>query len=632
MVHSSSAKIIRDKDMFRKSKTSAPDKSELQIQKPEGKKPISSKTSVPDKAKKTSKSLPSKTQQVLSKKSRIPAFDNILTVENGTIPLPEKLRNHYVAIAESNNRVTIYCDHSRSLSPHLDNTYQQIHRKCKNLEYKSIVRALATPNIISIIYTMDRSRTAQNRKAENNKYVKEYTSIISRALELGCTDIHIEVRRDSALLRFRTNGRLVNMEDWDVASARRVAGLIYTVIASEKEINFNEHEPQSAIVDDVIDGIAVRLRLNTLNAYPKGFDMTMRVLRMGMTVSDVSLDSLGYAPYQLKDILRMKAKPNGAIIVAGVTGSGKSTTNTVLLSSIIKDNTDDLGCEIKVITVEDPPEYEIPGATQVPVVRSKSKDDENPFAATMRACLRMDPDILLVGEVRDGESAELMQHAIQSGHMVYTTIHAQHAFAIPTRMKGMGLTDDVIGSQGFLAGLIYQALVKECCAICSYTLDEALCLKEFNGNPEFMDMAERIKKVPNGPDGWSNVRIRRKGGCDKCNGGVIGRSVVAETVDITDELIEFFSRGEYNEARRHFRDNGGKFVVDHALEKVMEGLVDPRDAEAKVGPLIPSAFEVDNGFTPSDPSEDELGEAHLVSETYKAHPVTPLSQNRPKAD
>lgn len=573
-----------------------------------------------------------KAQQVLSKKSRIPAFDNILTIGNGIIPLPEKLRNHYVAIAEGKTRVTIYCDHSRSLSPHIDNTYQQIFRKCKSLEYKSIVRALATPNIISIIYSMDRSGSSENRKAEDNKYVKEYTSIISRALETNSTDIHIEVRRDSALLRFRTNGRLVNIEDWDVASAKRVAGLIYTVIASEKEISFNENEPQSAIVDDVVNGISIRLRLNTLNAYPKGFDMTMRVLRMGMTVSDVSLDSLGYSPSQLKDILRMKAKPNGAIIVAGVTGSGKSTTNTVLLSSIINDNTDELGCEIKVITVEDPPEYEIPGATQVPVVRSKTKNDDNPFAATMRACLRMDPDILLVGEVRDGESAELMQHAIQSGHMVYTTIHAQHAFAIPTRMKGMGLTDDVIGSQGFLSGLIYQSLVKMCCGSCSYTLKEALSLKEFNENVEFMDMAGRVKKIPNGSEGWSHVRIRRKGGCDKCNGGIIGRSVVAETIDITDTLIEYFGRGEYNEARRYYRDNGGLFVVDHAIEKVMEGLVDPRDAEAKVGPLIPSSFEIDNGFIPEDPDNDELGEANLVAEAFKAHPVTPIGKKPPKID
>ena len=615
--------------MLRNGKGKSPENKAGSASKPEkSAKKTAAETSESVRAKRVTKSTSTKTQQVLSKKSRIPAFDIILTGEKGRLPLPANIRNHYVAIAESNNRVTIYCDHTKSLSPHLDNTYQKIYRECKRLQYKTIVRALATPNIISIIYGLDQSSNPSARKADNNKYVKEYTSIITRALEEDCTDIHIEVRRDTALLRFRTNGRLVNKEDWDVATAKRVAGLIYTVIASEKEINFNENEPQSAIVDDEFDGTSVRLRLNTLNAYPKGFDMTMRVLRMGMTVSDVSLDSLGYAPDQLTDILRMKAKPNGAIIVAGVTGSGKSTTNTVLLSSIIKDNTDELGCELKVITVEDPPEYEIPGATQVPVVRSKTKTDENPFAATMRACLRMDPDILLVGEVRDGESAELMQHAIQSGHAVYTTIHAQHAFAIPTRMKGMGLTDDVIGSQGFLAGLIYQALVKLCCAHCSYTLDEALRMKDFD-NQEFREMAERVRRIPNGSEGHKHVRIRRKGGCDKCKGGVIGRSVVAETVNITNDLTEFFSRGEYNEARRFFRDNGGKFVVDHAIEKVLEGLVDPRDAEAKVGPLIPSEFEVDNGFTPADPTEEELNDVELVSEKYVKHPVAPIRELHP---
>lgn len=620
--------------MLRKRKTK-PDPEQEKEKSTDNKKTMSDQKKRPSpasSAKRVSSKPTEKTQQVLSKRSRIPAFDEILTSEGGSINLPEKYRNHYVAIVESNSRVTIYCDHSRSLSPHVDNIYQNILRKCKALGYKTVVRALATPGIISIIYSMDNAEGGiKKKKAENNKYVKEYTNIISKALELNCTDIHIEVRRDTALLRFRTNGRLVNMEDWDVASARRIAGLIYTVIASEKEINFNENEPQSAIVDDTIDDISVRLRLNTLNAYPKGFDMTMRVLRMGMTVSDVSLDTLGYASDQLEDILRMKAKPNGAIIVAGVTGSGKSTTNTVLLSSIIKDHTDDLGCEIKVITVEDPPEYEIPGATQVPVVRSKTHGDENPFAATMRACLRMDPDILLVGEVRDEESAELMQHAIQSGHMVYTTIHAQHAFAIPTRMKGMGLTDDVIGSQGFLAGLIYQALVKMCCAYCSYSLDEAKKLKDFQSF-EFKEMVQRLEKIPNGTEGTKNVRIRRKGGCDKCNGGVVGRSVVAETVDITDDLIEFFARGEYNEARKYHRDKGGKFVVDHAIEKVMEGLVDPRDAEAKVGPLIPSSMEIDNDFEPSDPTEEELGEAELTVGNYKAHPVAPISKLKPVDD
>jgi len=181
--------------------------------------------------------------------------------------------------------------------------------------------------------------------------------------------------------------------------------------------------------------------------------MIMRILKMGQSGEKIDLNKLGYSKEHLGKVRRGSAKPVGVMMMAGTTGSGKSTSLNAMLSEKIAHHAG----RIKVITVEDPPEYLLIGATQVPVVRSRSAAKEgadiNPFASTIRAAMRSDPDVLMIGEVRDHHSAELLIHAVQSGHPVFTTTHASSGIDIVSRQRSNGVPDDVLGSHNFISAL-----------------------------------------------------------------------------------------------------------------------------------------------------------------------------------
>jgi type II secretory ATPase GspE/PulE/Tfp pilus assembly ATPase PilB-like protein len=362
--------------------------------------------------------------------------------------------------------------------------------------------------------------------------------LITQAMNADVSDIHIEVRRDEAKVRFRKNGDLFDFIPWSVRYARVMAGVIYQVIADEKDTTFDEFKPQDAIIDrDLGDKGRIRIRLATIPAYPSGFDMIMRILKMGVSGKRRSLESLGYNKVQLSNTRRAVAKPVGAVVMAGTTGSGKSTS----LNSMLSEKIEHYGGRIKVITVEDPPEYLLLNATQVPVVRSRSQAKAgdatvNPFASVVRAAMRSDPDILMVGEVRDPDSAELLIHAVQSGHQVFTTTHASSGIDVVSRLRSNHVPDDVLGSQNFLSALMYQTLLPSLCPHCS--IGVADFAKSVNNEKDF-EMLKRIFKYFK-PKDASALRFKRDGGCPNCVDGVTGRSVAAEVILPDPHMLKCF--------------------------------------------------------------------------------------------
>lgn len=556
--------------------------------------------------------------KLLSRREEIPKHERVVTGAGGEVDISDDLRSSYVALlaSEESGSVIILCEQTLS-GKAVDNNFLYIVESCRAAGFKSFKRIYATSDIIRIIYETSTKKTKAERKEQKDTIQAKVYDLIGQALDLGSSDIHIEVRNTHAQIRFRVNSKLSTVHEWPIEETRLLAGLIYRVIAKEKDVTFNEKEQQSAIIDIEVKTIPVRIRLNTMPAYPGGFDMVMRVLRMGSSTGDVSVDTLGYSSSQTEDLKSMIARPTGVIVVAGVTGSGKSTTNSVLLKGVIDNEMTESGCGIKVITVEDPPEYEIKHTTQVPVnSNQKLEAGKSPFAAAMKAALRCDPDILMVGEVRDGQSADLLVHAVQSGHQVYTTLHAQSAFSIVPRLAGIGVEPSVLGTAGFLSGLVYQSLLPLVCAKCALSFSQ---YKEHSKNPDKNGLIGRIEALSS--DGAiDDILFRNKKGCDSCSKGIVGMTVVAETVVPDEDMCELFAEGRTNEARRLYRMRGGLFIIDHGIEKIFSGLCCPEDAERKLGPLIPSYVEAEKD------KDRELPEPN--GSAKKGNPIKPRSEIR----
>lgn len=411
----------------------------------------------------------------------------------------------------------------------------------------------------------------RNSNEPESQLISSFYDMLKDAVDRGASDIHIEVRRTNARIRYRIDGELSQIAEWTVNFSERFVQAVYSVVAEEQDVTFKKDQPQDAVIDKVIDGQRIRVRLATIPAAPDGFDCIMRLLPLGRRGAQkiLTLDELGYSSDHVRLINMGLTKPVGAIIIAGTTGSGKSTTlKNMLMAKIARANG-----SIKVITVEDPPEYFIPGATQVPVSRNrKTSDGTSSFEAAVRAAMRADPDLLMVGEVRDNISASLLVSAVQSGHQGFTTVHAASAISIIGRLASMHVDRDILGSIDFIACLIYQALLPKLCPHCKIPMASASIEK---------DLAVRINAVatPN-----STIFFRGTG-CDKCNNGIKGKTVVAEVILPDFAMLKCFAEGRSIDALQHWIDHGGKLIVEHGIEKMCKGDVSPHDVEHVVGTM-----------------------------------------------
>jgi type II secretory ATPase GspE/PulE/Tfp pilus assembly ATPase PilB-like protein len=235
-----------------------------------------------------------------------------------------------------------------------------------------------------------------------------------------------------------------------------------------------------------------------------------------------------------------------------------------------------------VITVEDPIEYPIPGAVQTPVVNASGEDARaTAFSAAIANALRLDPDTIMIGEVRDRASAQIALRAAMTGHQVWTTVHANGAVAIVDRLVDLGLPLGMVADETIVSGLISQRLVKVLCSHCKQRFVDVA--RDFDAQ-----LVERVRRVVGGR--LQEVCVAGEG-CERCRGrGTVGRSVVAEVIR-TD--AEFFSllrtQGKAAAGEYWRRSLDGQTVMDHAIEKVASGLVDPRMAERIVGRLLPNS-------------------------------------------
>lgn len=394
---------------------------------------------------------------------------------------------------------------------------------------------------------------------------KHLRDLVYEAVEQGISDIHIQVRPTYTKIRMRQHGELHLYAEWSEKLGREIAAVAFNKETDHATSHFNPLVPQDASMPLKIHGKDIRLRLASVPAHG-GFDMVMRILATGGEKTQ-TLDVLGYTQNQV-DIIKMALKlPFGAIIVAGPTGSGKTTSLAACMEMV--DSVQ------KLYSIEDPVEKVVEAATQVPV--NTEKEDRS-FASMGRAALRMDPDVIILGEMRDEDTAHVMVRASITGHLVLTTLHTNRATAIITRLVDMGISPVLLSDSSVLRCLMCQRLIPKLCQFCAIPLRSSPKHQANIPDWEAVLGSETI-----------NVAKARGPGCSKCHKtSVGGRTVVAEVIWVDEEGRHFIQKCDTLNWEKYLKEQGWVDFHGRAVQLIQQGICDPFDAEKVVGPINPA--------------------------------------------
>src|SRR5579872_3305798 len=389
--------------------------------------------------------------------------------------------------------------------------------------------------------------------------------LVFEAVQQKVSDIHIQVRQTYTKIRMRQHGELRVYAEWSEKLGRELASVAFNKETDHATSHFNPLVPQDASMPLKIQGRDIRLRLASVPAHG-GFDMVMRILATGEQQGE-TLDQLGYTQNQI-DIIKMAMKlPFGAIIVAGPTGSGKTTTLASCMEMVESTQ--------KLYSIEDPVEKVVEEATQVPV--NTEKEDRS-FAMMGRAALRMDPDVIILGEMRDEDTAHVMVRASITGHLVLTTLHTNRATAIVTRLVDMGISPVLLSDSSVLRCLMCQRLIPKLCPSCAIPLRASA-----KHQPSIADWEAVL-----GKEIIDTARARGPG-CSACNGSAVGgRTVIAEVIWVDEEGRQYIQKSDTLNWEKYLLENGWMDFHARAVELIKEGLCDPFDAEKVVGPINPA--------------------------------------------
>nr|WP_200329612.1 type II secretion system ATPase GspE [Thiocystis violacea] len=363
--------------------------------------------------------------------------------------------------------------------------------------------------------------------------------LIQRAVESRASDIHIEPFADNLTVRYRVDGIL---KEVDAPPVRSTAAVISRVKIMAK-LNIAERRlPQDGRIPIRIQGKELDLRVSTVPTM-FGESVVMRLLDKESVRFD--LDALGFDGGPRKRLHSILEQPYGILLVTGPTGSGKSTTLYTALSRL---NTQ----ERKIITVEDPVEYQLPGINQIQVKSSIGMT----FAGALRAIVRQDPDIIMVGEMRDLETARIAVQSALTGHVVLSTLHTNDAASGVTRLLDMGVEDYLLTST--INGILAQRLVRRLCPA---------CCEPYRAVPE---QAERFAHLRGLDD---SVDLHRAVGCEACNAtGYRGRLVIAEVLVMSEAIRKaILSHATATEIRRIAVEQGMETLYQDGLRKALDG-------------------------------------------------------------
>lgn len=386
--------------------------------------------------------------------------------------------------------------------------------------------------------------------SEEPPAIRLVNAIILEALRLGASDIHIHPRTKHVVVRYRIDGVL--QDKIQVPSTLLMALVSRIKVMAELDIT-ERRRPQDGRITVKTPMRIVDLRISTLPTI-NGEKVVMRVLERQSAAQ--SLEDLGLSPHNLRRLLHVVNKPQGIILATGPTGSGKTTTLFALLQH-------EASSEKNYVTIEDPVEFHVDLAGQVPVRERIGLS----FASVLRAILRQDPDVILLGEIRDEETADVAFHAALTGHLVFSTLHTNSAAATIARLFDLGLKPYVLASA--LEAIIAQRLVRRICPYCRESVAPSEERRRSLG-PEFL--------AP-------GMRFFQGKGCKQCNQGYRGRLGIHEVLTMSDRLRDAISQGVgAMQLQAIAREQGMTTLLDDAREKIDQGLTTIDEVLRLLGP------------------------------------------------
>ncbi|MEI6668761.1 MAG: GspE/PulE family protein [Acidobacteriota bacterium] len=397
----------------------------------------------------------------------------------------------------------------------------------------------------------DQNLTVERLTSDINPMIKLVDSTIYTAIQRRASDIHIETQDDAVSVKYRVDGVLQ-------AAFRPIAKQHHSAIISRikvmAELDIAEKRvPQDGRFRLRLTGKTIDFRVSIMPSV-HGEDAVIRILdkeSISEQFSELRLDILGFPEAELRRFRKYIAEPYGMVLVTGPTGSGKTTTLYAALSEI-------KSSEDKIITIEDPVEYQLKGITQIPINEKKGLT----FARGLRSILRHDPDKIMVGEIRDPETAQIAIQSALTGHLVFTTVHANNVLDVLGRFLNMGVEPYQFVSA--LNCVLAQRLVRCICTQCKRPATVSRAVLEESG----LDPAKMASQV-----------FYEGAGCIDCGGtGYKGRTAICELLDLSDRIREMIlERRPTSEIKKQARDEGMRFLRESAVETVTRGLTTLRE-------------------------------------------------------
>lgn len=476
------------------------------------------------------------------------------------LPFTEASRLHCVLLREPNNALTMVCadPFDQALPTQLDAYLKQAVRwvlahgddiSAYLQHHEASMRALDNVSNVHVTQSEDgepiETLSLQSISEDTSAVVKFVRSTLYDALKAGASDIHLETTPQGLQVKYRIDGvlnevgsisglmqaeqaisRIKVMSELDIAERRIPQDGRFKVFALEREIDLRVSIMPSVFGEDAVLRVLDRKALSD-------------------QAQGLSLDVLGFAPAMLEGIRTLAEEPYGMLLVTGPTGSGKTTTLYGIISEINQG-------QDKIITIEDPVEYQLPGVLQIPVNEKKGLT----FARGLRSILRHDPDKIMVGEIRDGETAQIAVQSALTGHLVLTTVHANNVFDVIGRFTNMGV--DAYSFVSAINGILAQRLVRVICPHCKVDDYPDVVLLNKSG----IDRAT-----------VHHYQFKKGQGCGQCHGtGYKGRKGIAELLCFTDQIRELIVAKEpISKLKELARANGTRSMREAGMDMVKAG-------------------------------------------------------------
>ena len=490
----------------------------------------------------------------------------LLTRDGGTIPINDTQRRKIAIFSNGVAAITI----GERWSAETKLTVSEAKRRGINVtEFIEV----DTPTLLDLY--KDGSVEEKAKASDLQERQVDLSEILRLAAADRASDVHLRVLKTHTELRVRVFGRVKDLGSRTSDEGMALIKAAFAV-ASDQGTTSSDLSFQQGALTAKSGLLPPKVEMVRLQYSPTSDGRGALVCRLKYVApaNEIEIDHLGYNAQQIVDISTMRKRTNGMYVLAGKVSSGKSTTLQRVLNKMFVDKMR----EISMYTIEEPVELDLPGAIQVPV--KKNPDGTDGFVEAMKASLRSDPNVIVLGETRSTETAKLAVQAVMTGHALWTTVHAGTALGILDRLTDLGVESWKLEDPTVVRGLTYQRLTGVICKCCRITLAKGVEL----GHVE-ETLAKKLVSLFEKPA--ESLYVRGEG-CPKCKLGLAGRTVVAETVLTDPILLEHYAKGERIKMRDYWLKPvaegglGGVPVLHHALSKVGAGLCDINEVEEEV--------------------------------------------------